>query len=365
MLTKQSNSDTTISASTCEVRADHGSVHYLREPSQFSIGGFFRLCGMTIRQWFDSDFFPEGAAVIRNRADRFEFRRCLPFLFLHLGCVGVIWTGWSWTSVIVAALLYVIRMFAITGFYHRYFSHRTFRTSRVMQFFFAALGNCAVQRGALWWAAVHRHHHKHSDQEHDIHSPGMRGFWWSHIGWMTSSRNFPTDYTSVRDLAKYPELVFLNRFDMVVPTLFALSLFGAGSALQAWAPSLHVTGAQLLFWGFFISTTVLLHGTLFINSLAHVFGSRRFETTDDSRNSLLLALITLGEGWHNNHHRFMTAARQGFYWWEIDLTYYGLKLLSWCGLIWGLRPVPKIIYDEARNSRLAFRGKAIPAPSAT
>ena len=305
---------------------------------------------VTVRQWFDSDYFPEGAAAVRQREDRFELRRCLPFVFLHGGCLAVIWTGWSWTAVGVAAFLYFVRMFAITGFYHRYFSHRTFHTSRAVQFFFAALGNTAVQRGALWWAAVHRHHHKHADHEEDVHSPGLSGFWWSHIGWMTSSKNFPTNYDVIRDLAKYPELVFLNRFDLVVPALFGASLYGAGVALSYFAPTLGVSGGQLFVWGFFISTVVLLHGTLLINSLAHVFGNRRFETDDDSRNNFALALITLGEGWHNNHHRFMSAARQGFYWWEIDVTFYLLKLLSWMGVIWDLRVVPPSVYAEAEVS---------------
>ncbi len=318
----------------------------------------------TIRQWFDSDYFPEGAAAVRERPDKFELRRCVPFLFLHLGCLGVIWTGWSWTAVAVAAALYAARMFAVTAFYHRYFSHRTYRTSRAMQFVFAALGNCTVQRGALWWASVHRHHHKHADQEEDVHSPGLTGFWWSHIGWMTSSKNFPTNYEAVRDLAKFPELVFLNRFDLLVPAFFGAALYGLGEALRTLAPWLHTNGAQIFIWSFFISTTVLLHGTLFINSLAHVVGRRRFETADDSRNSFALALVTLGEGWHNNHHRFMAAARQGFYWWEIDPTYYGLKLLSWAGLIWDLRPVPKAVYEEARTQRDAFREAKLAGTSA-
>ena len=302
---------------------------------------------VTIRQLFDSDYFPEGADAVREKPNRFEFRRCLPFVVTHLGCLGVIWVGWSWTAVAVAAALYLVRMFAITAFYHRYFSHRTFQTSRPVQFLFAVLGNCAVQRGALWWASVHRHHHKHSDHEEDVHSPGLSGFWWAHIGWMTSSKNFPTDYRAVRDLAKYPELVFLNRFDLVVPAILGASLFGLGEVLHHFAPGLGTSGGQLFIWGFFISTVLLLHGTLFINSLAHVFGSRRFDTGDDSRNSLALALVTLGEGWHNNHHRYMAAARQGFYWWEIDVTFYLLKMLSWTGLIWDLRTVPQTIYAEA------------------
>jgi stearoyl-CoA desaturase (delta-9 desaturase) len=340
-------------------------VEHLNENTIPATSNLARRCFVAVRQWFDSDYFPEGADCVRQRPDRFEYRRCLPFVFLHLGCLLVFWVGWSWTAVAAAVVLYVGRMFAITGFYHRYFAHRTFRTSRLVQFLFAAVGNTAIQRGALWWAVVHRHHHRHSDQAGDIHSPGLKGFWWSHIGWMTSSRNFPTDYSAIRDFAKYPELVFLNRFDLVVPAIFGLALYSAGGALQRFFPALGVSGGRFFVWGFFISTTVLLHCTLFINSLAHVLGQRRFETTDDSRNNFLLALVTLGEGWHNNHHRYMSAARQGFYWWEVDFTYYGLKALKWLGLIRGLRPVPKVIYDEARNARLTYRASQHSAPAAS
>ncbi len=300
-----------------------------------------------MRQWVDSDYFPGGADDVRKRPNKFEWSRCVPFLFIHAGCIAVIWTGWSWTAAIAAVLLYMVRMFAITGFYHRYFSHRTFQTSRLVQFLFAVLGNSSVQRGPLWWASTHRHHHQYSDQEEDKHSPGVRGFVWSHIGWMTSSRNFPTDYQLVKDLAKYPELVFLNRFDLLVPALLGAGLYGLGAWLNAMWPALGTSGWQMVVWGFFISTTVLLHATLFINSLAHVWGRQRFKTGDDSRNSFMLAAITLGEGWHNNHHRYMNSARQGFYWWEIDPTYWGLKILSWMRIIRKLKPVPRSIYEEA------------------
>lgn len=318
-----------------------------------------------IWRWFDSDYFPEGAEAVRNRPDSVDWRRCLSFVFLHVGCLGVIWVGWSWTAIAVAAFLYVIRMFAITGFYHRYFSHRTFRTSRAGQFLLAVWGNLAVQRGALWWAAVHRHHHQHSDQEEDYHSPTMRGFWWSHIGWMTSARNFPTCYERVKDLAKYPELVFLNRFDLIIPALLGVGLYWSGKGINHYWPELGVSGWQMVVWGFFISTVFLMHGTLFINSLAHVFGHRRYNTTDTSRNSFLLAMITLGEGWHNNHHHHMHSTRQGFYWWEIDFTYYGLKMLSWTGLIWDLRKVPKTAYLQAiahKQEREAAAKAGLPVP---
>jgi stearoyl-CoA desaturase (delta-9 desaturase) len=240
-------------------------------------------------------------------------------------------------------------MFAITGFYHRYFSHRSFKTSRVVQFFFALLGNSSMQRGPLWWAATHRHHHKHSDEKVDAHSPVQHGFTWSHIGWLTSMKNFPTNYRVIPDLKKYPELVFLNRFDQIVPFIYGLLMISIGAVLEKFAPSLNVTMWQFFIWTFFISTTVLLHGTLFINSLAHVWGKRRYKTKDDSRNSFLLSLITLGEGWHNNHHRYPHSARQGFRVAEVDLTYYGLKALSWIGLIWDLKPVPNKIKEEGQT----------------
>jgi stearoyl-CoA desaturase (delta-9 desaturase) len=304
-------------------------------------------------QWFDSDHGNGDMAAIHAKPDKVEFIRILPFILLHLGCLGVFLCGWSWMAVGAAVLLYLVRMFAITGFYHRYFSHKTFHTSRVAQFFFAVLGATAVQRGPLWWSYQHRHHHRHSDEEEDVHSPTIRGFWWSHIGWITSGRNFPTDYSYVRDLEKFPELVCLNRFDSLVPALFAVALFAFGCFLHACAPALGVTSWQLLVWGFFVSTTVLFHATSSINSLAHLLGKRRYETEDNSRNSLILALITLGEGWHNNHHRYMSATRQGFYWWEIDISYYMLKALSWTGLIWDLKPVPSSAYENHNSIRPA------------
>ena len=307
----------------------------------------FSKCLSALRQCVDADYFPQGVEAVRQLPERVEIQRAFPFIFLHAGCFAVIWTGWSWTAVAVAVALYFVRMFAITGFYHRYFSHRSFHTSRFMQFVFAVVGNTSVQRGALWWAAVHRHHHKHSDDPCDAHSPRVSGFWWSHIGWMTSSKHYPTDYESIRDLAKFPELVFLNRFDWLVPALYAATLYASGALLEHYAPQLGTSGWQLAVWGFFVSTVVLLHCTLCINSMAHVVGNRRFTTSDDSRNNWFLALLTLGEGWHNNHHRYMSSARQGFYWWEIDITYYVLKLFSTIGLIWDLRGVPASVYAEA------------------
>lgn len=308
---------------------------------------FVKTLGRRLVEAVDSDYFPAGSEIVRSQPERMEFARLIPFIILHLGCLGVIWTGWSWAAVIVAAALYVVRMFAITGFYHRYFCHRAYKTSRAAQFLFALIGLTAVQRGPLWWAAVHRHHHAHSDEEVDAHSPVQKGFLWSHVGWLTSSRNFPTDYRIVRDLMRYPELHFLNRFDLIGPALLLIVLYALGAGLEAFAPGLGTSGWQMVVWGFFISTTVLFHATCAVNSFAHTLGSKRFPTEDESRNSFLLAIITLGEGWHNNHHHYQSSARQGFYWWEIDISYYLLKLLAALGIVWDLREVPEQVYTQA------------------
>lgn len=294
----------------------------------------------------DSDHFPGGAGAVRELPERFEWKRAVPFIFLHLGCIGVIWVGWSWAAVWTAVALYLARMFFVTAFYHRYFCHRAYHTSRALQFCFALAGLTAMQRGPLWWAAVHRHHHAHSDDEHDVHSPGVKGFVWSHIGWLTSSKNFPTDYRLVRDLVKYPELVFLNRFDVIGPLLLLALLYGFGAALAAFAPGLGTSGWQMVVWGFFISTTVLFHATCAVNSLAHTLGTKRYDNEDESRNSFLLALVTLGEGWHNNHHHYQASARQGFYWWEIDISYYLIRLLGLAGIVWDIKTVPARVYER-------------------
>jgi stearoyl-CoA desaturase (delta-9 desaturase) len=277
-----------------------------------------------------------------------DWVRVSPFIALHAACLAVFWVGWSWVAIGVAVAGYVLRMFAITGFCHRYFSHRTYNTTRFAQFLFALAGNSAVQRGPLWWAAHHRQHHRYSDQVEDPHSPKQHGFIWSHMLWITSRENFATGLKEVRDLSRYPELIFLDRFDILVPVILGTAMYSLGFALESLAPGLGTNGWQLLVWGFFVSTVVLFHGTCTINSLSHLFGSRRFATAESSRNNPLLALITFGEGWHNNHHHFPGAVRQGFYWWEYDLTYYGLKIMSWLGIIWGLNKVPARVYEQAR-----------------
>ncbi len=318
----------------------------------------------SLRQWWDSDHHPETSEVVRAQPDSVAWKRCMAFVIVHVGCLLAFLVECNWAVIIATVLLYYVRMFAITAFYHRYFSHRSFKAGRAMQFIMAAWGNTAMQRGALWWASVHRHHHKHSDDEHDVHSPRQFGFLWSHIGWLTSQRNFPTDYSRVKDLAKFPELVFLNRHDQVIPILYGLMLWGVGVLFEKFAPGVGLTGGNLFVWGFFVSTALLLHGTFFINSLAHVFGRRRFKTDDDSRNSMTLAIMTMGEGWHNNHHRYMHSARQGFYWWEWDPSFYILKMMSWVGLVRDLKGVPETVYVEAKNGGVpTSKPDTIAAPS--
>lgn len=296
-----------------------------------------------LRAWFDT----AGGGVADADDDRIDWLRALPFVAMHLACVAVLWVGISPVAVGVAAALYAVRMFAITGFYHRYFSHRTFRTSRGVQFVAALVGASCVQRGPLWWAAHHRHHHRHADTAHDPHSPKVHGFWRSHAGWFLTRRGFRTNWERIPDLAKYPELRWLDRFDTLVPVALAAGLYAFGAWLDATWPGLGTSGAQMLVWGFFVSTVVLFHATVTINSLAHRFGTRRFPTRDDSRNNLWLALLTFGEGWHNNHHFFPGSARQGFRWWEVDLTWYGLRLMALLGLVRDLKPVPAWVLAKA------------------
>ena len=297
-----------------------------------------RRIAVALARWFDA-----GGAANEPDDDRIDWLRVLPFIAMHLACLGVFLVGFSWCALWTAAALYAVRMFALTGFYHRYFAHKAFRTSRALQFLFALAGASCAQRGPLWWAAHHREHHRHADTPHDPHSPLRRGFFWSHVGWFLTARAFRTRGEAIPDLRRYPELCWLDRYDVVVPIALAIALYLAGHWLGAAFPSTGTSGPQLLVWGFFVSTVALFHATFTINSLAHRFGTRRFATRDHSRNNWLLALLTFGEGWHNNHHRFPGSARQGLRWWEIDVTWYGLRALAALGLVWDLKPAPAIV----------------------
>ena len=295
---------------------------------------------------FDAEARSEDIA--ENAELRTDWLRITPYIGIHLMCFGVIWVGWSSVAVGIAGFLYLLRIFAITGFYHRYFSHRTFKTSRWFQFLFGLIGTASIQRGPLWWAAHHRHHHAHSDDPEDVHSPVQHGFLWSHMGWFTAPVNFPTKIELIQDFAKFPELRFLDRFDLIISVLIGTGMFILGASLPA---ELGTSGMQMLVW-FFISTVILYHVTYMINSLAHVYGSRRYETTDTSRNNPFLAILAFGEGWHNNHHHYPNTARQGFYWWEIDMSYYIIVALSWLGLVWDVKPLPAEI-REPKEEKVA------------
>ena len=257
----------------------------------------------------------------------------IPFALIHLAALSVFFLPFRWYYPLVCLLAYEIRMLFVTAGYHRYFSHRSYKTSRWFQFVIAWMAMSSSQKGVLWWAGHHRHHHRFSDQEDDLHSPTLFGFWWSHVGWILSDKYNLTRFDYIGDFAKFRELRWLNRYYLLPPLLLAVVMFLIG-------------GLPLLAWGFFLSTVLLWHGTFTINSLSHLFGKRRFPTEDTSKNSWLLALVTLGEGWHNNHHYYMASARQGFYWWELDLTFYTLTVLSWFGFIRELRRVPEKVLVE-------------------
>jgi stearoyl-CoA desaturase (Delta-9 desaturase) len=285
-------------------------------------------------------------------------RQEIAFLIVHLIPLAALWTGATLFDWVLCAALYVIRMFWVTGGYHRYFAHKSYKTSRWFQFVIAFMSQTTAQKGALWWAAHHRHHHRHSDTPADPHSMKIYGFWYSHIGWIVGPDFKKTDYKTIGDYAKYPELVWLNEHYLVPPTILALAVMALGAYVNGGSVLLMFTsyGFSSLLIGFFLSTVILYHATFSINSIMHKVGTQRYESNDESRNSLWLALITLGEGWHNNHHYYETAGRQGFFWWEIDITYYILRGLQAVGLIWDLKEVPKHIkYSKNKEEAKELR----------
>jgi stearoyl-CoA desaturase (delta-9 desaturase) len=276
-------------------------------------------------------------SLSRTDDEKVNWVSSLPFLLFHTVPLLALVTGITWRAVLLGVALYAIRMFAITAGYHRYFSHRSYRVSRPVQAVLAFVGTTAVQKGPLWWASHHRAHHRYSDTELDIHSP-QKGFWWSHVGWILCDKYGATDLDAVRDLAAYPELRFLDRFNAIGP--WALGIF-----------SFLVAGWSGVVVGFFASTVVLWHATFTVNSLNHTLGTRRYATSDTSRNNPVLALLTFGEGWHNNHHHYQASARQGFYWWEVDVSWYGLRVLRSLRLVRGLRqpPAEVLVSDRVRD----------------
>jgi stearoyl-CoA desaturase (delta-9 desaturase) len=255
----------------------------------------------------------------------YDLATMIPFLALHAFALLVFTVPFKWTLLLWLAGSYYLRMFAVTGGYHRYFSHRSYKMNRFWQFMIAFLAQTSAQKGVLWWAAHHRDHHLHSDRESDLHSPVHEGFWWSHLGWILSDEYDSYDPKRISDFSRYPELRFLDKFHLLPPVIYGVAIYMIG-------------GWDAFFWGFFLATVLLYHGTFLINSLSHIWGSRRFATPDESRNNFVLAIVTLGEGWHNNHHHYMSSVRQGIRWWEVDMTYYILVALSWVGITRELRP---------------------------
>lgn len=261
-------------------------------------------------------------------------RLFLVLFFLVQATVLTVFTvPFTWELFWVAVGSYFLRMFGITAAYHRYFSHASFKTSRVFQFVLAWIGSMAMQKGVLWWAAHHRNHHKYSDTDKDIHSPSKKGFWYSHMLWFL--RNEYNDYEAklIPDFYKYPELRFIDRFHWIAPLSYAVVLYLIGG--WAW-----------LVYGYAVATFILGHATWTINSLSHVYGSVRYDSRDTSKNNFWLALLTMGEGWHNNHHYYCSSANQGFYWYEVDMSYYILKFLSFFGIVWDLKKPPQKVLDE-------------------
>jgi stearoyl-CoA desaturase (Delta-9 desaturase) len=290
--------------------------------------------------------FPETMIQAKRRA--IDIFSMFLLLAMHLAAALVLLVPFSWGVVALAVGGYCLRMFAITAGFHRYFSHRSYKTSRFVQFLLALVGTMAMQNGPLWWASWHRHHHKHSDTQRDTHSPRMHGLWHAHLGWVLDGKHDVPDLANVRDLARFPELRFLERHKWLPLIAYALACLAIGG----WAG---------LVWGFVVSTLCLFHAICLINSLAHLWGSRPYATTDDSRNNAVLALLTLGEGWHNNHHHCMNSARQGFLWWEIDVTYYVIKLFERVGLVWDVR-TPRVVAGSRRGAASGLPRVVVPVP---
>jgi len=281
---------------------------------------------------------------VADEHDDVIYPSAIPFVLVHLSCFAAIWSGVTWQAIAICFALYWLRIFAIGAGYHRYFSHRAYSTSRAFQFILAFLTQTTAQKSVLWWAAKHRHHHLHSDTEQDVHSPRHKGFVYSHVGWIFARKHNTTDLVKLADFARYPELMFLHKFELLPAIALAILCFLAA-------------GWSGLVVGFFWSTVLVYHATFCINSLAHVSGRKRYVTGDDSRNNWLLALFTMGEGWHNNHHACQSSVRQGFRWWEIDATYYILRVLSWLSIIWDLKTPPEqVLRNEQRlGSRVIKR----------
>ena len=276
------------------------------------------------------------------------------FWIVQASAFLVFFVPFSWGFVALWAASHFLRAIGLTLAFHRYFAHRAFQMNRAVRFFWAFVGTAAMQKGPLWWAGHHVNHHRYADRDGDPHSPMVSGFYYAHVGWFLNDarhdRLGPTNPV-IRDFSKAPEIVFLDRYFAVPPLVLALAMYAIG-------------GLPWLIWGFCLPTMTLAHATFAINTVNHMFGTRRFDTIDESRNNALTAFFAVGEGWHNNHHRYQRAARNGFYWWEFDLTWYVIRLMGVLGLAWDIHGVPQRIYNEARVTK-ARRAAAPSVPSIT
>ena len=261
------------------------------------------------------------------------------FWLVQASSLLVLFVPFSVGMVALWAVAHFLRAIGLTLTYHRYFAHRAFKMGRVTQFVWSWIAASAMQKGPLWWAGHHVTHHKFADREGDPHSPLISGFYYAHLGWFLNDvRHDKLAATNpvIRDFGKYPEIRLLDEYYWLPPALMALGMYLYG-------------GMQWLAWGFLLPTMTLAHATFAINTINHLYGSRRFDTVDESRNNPITAFFAAGEGWHNNHHRYQRSARNGFYWWEFDPTWYVIKAMSIVGLAWDVQPVPERIYREARE----------------
>jgi stearoyl-CoA desaturase (delta-9 desaturase) len=273
------------------------------------------------------------------------------FWAVQVSAVLIFFVPFAWGLLALWAVSHFSRAVGLTLAFHRYFAHRAFQMNRAARFFWTFVGTAAMQKGPLWWAGHHVNHHRFADRDGDPHSPMVSGVYYAHIGWfLNDARHDRLEATNpvVRDFSAAPEIAFLDRYFFVPPLLLATTMYLVG-------------GLSWLVWGFCLPTMTLAHATFAINTVNHMFGSRRFDTIDESRNNPLTALFAAGEGWHNNHHRYQRAARNGFYWWEIDLTWYAIRAMAVCGLAWDLQPVPDRIYAEARATKARRASQVIPS----
>eukprot|EP00698_Gefionella_okellyi_P002737 TRINITY_DN12602_c0_g1_i1.p1 TRINITY_DN12602_c0_g1~~TRINITY_DN12602_c0_g1_i1.p1 ORF type:complete len:289 (-),score=25.50 TRINITY_DN12602_c0_g1_i1:73-939(-) len=286
--------------------------------------------------------------MIEPDDDNVDWAGSIPLLALHIGALaGLLIFPITLSGVLLCTSTYIVRMWSLTTFSHRYFSHRTFKTSRAFQLFMGVMSTLTVQNGILWWASNHRHHHKYTDREEDLHSPKQKGFWWSHFGWVMSRRVRTTNFDMIRDLTRFPELVWLHEH-WRIPVLLSLAAFYIFGGM--WA----------VYWGFIMGVAVFHHGTFTVNSLAHMWGTQRYNTGDTSRNNWFVAIITMGEGWHNNHHHYEGSAAQGFFWWELDVSFYVLRVMAAVGLVWDLRLPPKhVVMQQIGAKEGSVAGTAV------